>query len=281
MKHHEQLLLVQLLLRMPGMQNYNTRTTLLAGIPNNTSLLRDEGNPYTDISLLISQASQLYLSSGVWALHLLLDNAQARVTETAYATDLAKLRQQLVAEEPHSTRKELPPPGIDRVQLTPPGEHTNEDAITLFYCYAPEDTEFCRELEKQLALMKRNNIIASWYPLNMQPGAIIQEEVSEALQAADIVVLLVSSDFMASDRLYEEQVKPALLQYAAGTTTIIPVIVRPTAFWEVSEFGHLPTLPRDKRPVTTWENPDAAFASIARDIRAMVEDMKRRKRAGN
>jgi hypothetical protein len=276
MRHEQHTSLIRLLLRIPGMQGYTTRTTLLAGIPNSVSLHRDEGNSYTDTSLLVSQLTDLYLSSGEWALLIFLDNAHSRIAGTMLDEELAVLRQQLVAQTQLSTKISGPSRSHDQTQLsqnTPPAQ-TDNKPIAIFYCYASEDEFYCKELEKQLSILRRTKLITSWHSLNIQAGDVTQNETDRALQAADIVLLLVSPDFMASDRLYKEQVKPALLQHETGTKIVIPIIVRETAEWEDSEFGRLYPLPREKRPVKAWEDSDAAFASIARDIRIVVEGLK-------
>lgn len=281
MNHQQHTNLVQLLLRIPGIQSYNMRTTLLSGIPTSMSLPRDEGNSYTDISLLVSQLSDLYLSSGEWALQIFLENARSRITGTLLDGELANLQRQLVAQARCSrkiTRSSSPVRQTQPSQNIPSAQ-TDDEPIALFYCYAPEDERYCRELEKQLAVMKRNKLITSWHSLDVLGGDFIPGETNKTLQAADIVLLLVSPDFMASDRLYEEQVKPALLQRDAGITRVIPIIIRDTAGWEDSEFGRLAPLPPGKKPVKAWSNSDAAFASIAAGIRKVVEELRNKRRS--
>lgn len=279
MKREQHTSLTRLLLRIPGVQGYTTRTALLAGIPSSTSLLRDEGNSYTDISLLVSQLTDLYLSSGEWAVLIFLDNARSRIEGTMLDEELAVLRQQLIDQTQHTTKISSPSRSHDQTPLSQntPSEQTENKPIAVFYCYAPEDEIYCKELDKQLSILRRTKLITSWHSLNIRAGDVTQDQTDRALQAADIVLLLVSPDFMASDRLYKEQVKPALLQRETGTKIVIPIIARETAEWEDSEFGKLYPLPREKRPIKSWKDSDTAFASIARDIRTVVEDLKSRR----
>ncbi|GHO93820.1 hypothetical protein KSF_038680 [Reticulibacter mediterranei] len=281
MNHQQHTDLIQLLLRIPDMQSYTTRTTLLAGVPNSSSLLRNEGNPYTDISLLISQLTDLYLSSGEWALLIFLNNARSRIIGISLANELETLRHQLVAQAQRTGKTTGSSGSANQPQSsqTIPPAQTDDEPIAIFYCYAPEDERYCRELEKQLAVMRRNKLITSWHSLDIQAGAVAQDETDRALQAADIVLLLVSPDFMASDRLYEEQVKAALLRRETGIARVIPIIVRDTAEWENSEFGMLTALPPGKKSVKAWGNSDAAFASIAVGIRRVVEELRSKRRS--
>src|SRR5581483_1100552 len=196
MKSEQQTYLVRLLLRIPDIENPSTRTSLLASIPNRLSLARDHTNTENDISHLVEQLAQMRLLDGQRALLVFIDNALYRVEDTMTGKELAALRQQIATEDQLSAKK------TDSAK-------TADTPIALFYCYAPEDERYYKELDKQLAVMKRNKVITT-YGLDILAGTVTKEETERALQAADIVLLLVSPDLMASDRLYEELVKPAL-----------------------------------------------------------------------
>jgi len=72
-------------------------------------------------------------------------------------------------------------------------------AIEVFISYAHEDQAFLKELEKHLANLKRQNIIASWYDGDIKPGEEWQATIMERLNSAQIILLLVSADFINSD----------------------------------------------------------------------------------
>ncbi len=273
MNNQQRRSLVQLLLRIPGIEIYMTRTTLLIGIPNTHSLSRDEGNTQNDITMLVSQLSNIFLNdTGEWALQILIENARWRISGTTLDGELATLQQQLIAQHQHP---DTPPVSARPTPRPSPGPTpADKNLITIFYSYAPEDAYYCRELEKHLALLRRQKIIRSWHGLDTQAGAARPDETNRALEAADIVLLLVSPDFMNSDQLYEEQVLPALAQREAGTSVVIPIIVRDADGWKNSEFGKLFALPRDGKSIKASGNSDATFTSIAKDIRDVVERLK-------
>ena len=98
--------LIAALLDIPGIDDHNTRTTLLMGIPRH-ALTRSHTDTYTDISLLIDQLAGMHLQTGEWALLKFIDNALHRVQGINIASTLQNLRQQL---ESNQTNPPLPSP---------------------------------------------------------------------------------------------------------------------------------------------------------------------------
>ena len=93
--------LVAAFLNIPGIDDYNTRTTFLIGIPRH-ALTRSQADTYTDISFLIDQLTDMYLQTGEWALLKFIDNALHRVQGTNFASTLQNLRQQLESDQTNS-----------------------------------------------------------------------------------------------------------------------------------------------------------------------------------
>jgi len=58
----------------------------------------------------------------------------------------------------------------------------------------------------------------------------------------------------------------ALERHSRGECAVIPIILRPVD-WSHAPFANLQALPRDGKPVTTWNNREQAFANIAEGIR--------------
>ena len=63
-------------------------------------------------------------------------------------------------------------------------------------------------------------------------------------------------------------------RHEAGEARVIPIILRPVD-WEAAPFGRLLALPTDGKPVTEWDNQDAAFTDIAKGLRKVVEELNR------
>jgi Flp pilus assembly protein TadD len=141
--------------------------------------------------------------------------------------------------------------------------------VRLFYSYAHEDAPHREELEKHLASLQREGLISGWSDEELLPGADWRGEIVAALETADIVLLLVSADFISSDFIWNVEMQRALERHAEGSAIIIPVIVRPTDWKET--LGFLQAVPTSGRPVTEWDNRDAAWVDVVSGIRRLVQ----------
>jgi len=141
--------------------------------------------------------------------------------------------------------------------------------VKLFYSYSHKDEDLRDRLEVHLAALKRNNIISEWHDRRIMPGSEWAGEIATQLDAADIILLLVSPDFLASEYCCDREVRRAMKRHEAGKARVVPVILRPV-HWDDMPFSKLQALPRDGKPVTTWSNTDEAFESVAKGIRSIV-----------
>lgn len=145
-------------------------------------------------------------------------------------------------------------------------------AVTLFYCYAQRDREMRDELDKHLMPLKRSGLIESWYDGKIVPGAERDQEIKRQLTTAQIVLLLISPDFMASDYCYEQEMKVAIRRHERGSARVIPIILRDT-LWENTPFSALQVLPMDGKPIRSSSDRDRAFADVARAIQMVVTEI--------
>ena len=142
----------------------------------------------------------------------------------------------------------------------------------IFISYAREDEDLREKLEKQLAILRRQRLIETWHDRRIGAGAEWAGAIDRELEAADVVLLLVSADFLASDYINDIELKRAMERHEAGTATVIPVILRP-CLWQRGDFAKLQALPRDGEPVTSsnWPSQDAALSNVAEGIARVVE----------
>ncbi len=103
--------------------------------------------------------------------------------------------------------------------------------IKIFYSYAHEDKILRDELEKHLGALKRQGQVTEWYDRDIQAGMEWVHEINKYLNTANIILLLISSDFMASDYCYGIEMRRALDGHNSGEARIIPIILRPVV-WE-------------------------------------------------
>lgn len=145
----------------------------------------------------------------------------------------------------------------------------------VFFSYSHKDEDLRNRLETHLSMLKRQGQIEPWHDRRITAGDDLDNSIMAELEAADIVLFLVSADFLASNYCYEAEVARALERHKIGNTRVIPVILRPCE-WRSAPFGNLLALPTDGKPVTKWADLDDAFLDIATGIREAVEKTRPR-----
>ena len=146
------------------------------------------------------------------------------------------------------------------------------NGIEIFYAYSHKDENLRNELENHLSILKRQGIIKNWHDRKISGGKEWQGEINKHLDTAHIILLLISSDFMASDYCYDVEMKRAMERHETGEARVIPIILRPVT-WKRSPLGKLQAFPKDTKPVTKWEDPDEAFTDIVEGIIGVVEEL--------
>jgi hypothetical protein len=168
---------------------------------------------------------------------------------------------------------------IDTISRRAPEPHNEADAgqkssIEIFYSYSHHDAALRDELEKHLSLLRRQGFISNWHDRSVCASREWEGEINSHLNEARIILLLVSTDFMASDYIYDVELKRAMERHEKGEASVVPIILRPCD-WQGAPFSKLQALPKYAQPVTTWPNHDEAFLDIARGIRLLIEHLNK------
>ncbi len=154
-----------------------------------------------------------------------------------------------------------------------PSGKTPADPVTVFYSYAHEDEPLRDKLNKHLKLLEGNGVISSWHDRSIGAGREWKNQISEYLESAQIILLLISADFLASDYINDVELKRAMERHESGEARVIPIILR-DADWQIAEFSKLQALPKNAKPVSRWKDDDEAFTDIAKGIRLAAEEIK-------
>jgi CheY-like chemotaxis protein len=156
--------------------------------------------------------------------------------------------------------------------------------VTVFYSYAHEDEALRDELSGHLKILERRGLVSSWHDRQIRAGEDWHSKIDEALQMADLVLLLVSTDFINSDYIFGTELTVAMQRHAAGFATVVPIIVRAVNIEpedaEAFPFMKFQGLPTDLKAVTSWPNRDEAWTNVARGLRATVKAIHDKKAAG-
>lgn len=145
-------------------------------------------------------------------------------------------------------------------------------AARVFISYSHRDEGLRNELEVQLAMLKRQGLVDVWHDRRMLPGDHLDWTISRELDEADVILLLVSPDFIASDYCYKIEKARALRRHHDGEARLISVILRPCD-WTHTELGSFLVTPKDGRPITMWPDRDEAFLDVVQSIRRAIEEL--------
>lgn len=141
---------------------------------------------------------------------------------------------------------------------------------SVFFSYSHKDEALRDQLEAHLALLKNQGLIDAWYDRRIVVGDEVDDVIFSKLETADIILLLVSSDFLSSPYCYSREMMRAMERHAAGQARVIPVILRHCE-WTSAPFGKLMAAPRDGKPIMAWPDRDEALADVAKQVRRAVE----------
>lgn len=146
---------------------------------------------------------------------------------------------------------------------------SSDRPVRIFYCYSPRDVELREKLEAHLALLRRSGHIFAWHEQCLEPGMDWQAQAAQKLEQADVILLLVSADLVASDYHYDVEIKRAIERHQRGEARVIPVLLRPVDL-QNAPFADLAVLPVGGKPVTAWTNQDQAWENIASELRRSI-----------
>jgi len=144
------------------------------------------------------------------------------------------------------------------------------DKVEIFISYSHGDIKLLAELEKHLTILKRNGLGLLWTDQNIDKGSEWSPEILRHLDNADIVLLLISADFIASDFCYEKEMTRAMERHERHEACVIPVILRPCR-WKSTPFAVLQAVPDNAKPVSTARNQDEAFVEVTKRIQEVIE----------
>lgn len=180
-----------------------------------------------------------------------------------------------------SPTKVVPAPAGPTPTATPPPDQAGANGeleakkppVEVFISYSHEDKLLRNQLAIQLSNLRRQEVIRDWFDGDIIPGMEWREQIQQHLEHAQIILLLISADFMASEFCYSIEMTQAIQKHKDGKARVLPILLRPTDF-EGAPFAKLLMLPTDAKPITKWTNKDDAFEDIVKGIRRAINELK-------
>ncbi|MEH2248673.1 SUMF1/EgtB/PvdO family nonheme iron enzyme [Nostoc sp.] len=145
-------------------------------------------------------------------------------------------------------------------------------SLKVFCSYSHNDEPLKDELAKHLTMLERQGVISTWHDRKILPGKEWDQQIKENLNTADIILLLISSDFISSKFCWDVEVNRAIERHDAGEACVIPIILRKVS-WQSAPFARLQALPKNALPVKSWIDQDDAFTNVAEGIKVAAEQL--------
>ncbi len=145
--------------------------------------------------------------------------------------------------------------------------------VEVFYSCAEADARWLDQLASHLAALRNQGEIITWHRRQAEPGSDWRPDTAERLRSASLLLLLVSPAFLASEYLYRVELPQIMQRQHANGVHVLPLLVRPCD-WSGTPFAHMQMLPRTHLPLSQWPDPDAGFAEIAQEIRAILRTLR-------
>ncbi|WP_437969908.1 SUMF1/EgtB/PvdO family nonheme iron enzyme [Sorangium sp. So ce260] len=142
--------------------------------------------------------------------------------------------------------------------------------IDVFISYARKDAALLGELVTHLALMHHQGLVRTWHDREIEAGADWGAEILGRLDAARIVLLLVSADFLASPSCWDREMARAMARHTAGAAHVVPILLR-ACDWKAAPFAALAALPDGERPIQSWPDRDEAWTDVTARLRGLIE----------
>jgi len=151
-------------------------------------------------------------------------------------------------------------------------EAVSSKPVEIFISYSRKDQRFLEELRAHLKIGESSGRIHVWHDGNLAPGVEWEQEIYAHFCSAQIILLLVSADFFASEYCVKRELPAALQRHQDAGVTVVPVIVRPCD-WQRTQLADLQALPKNSKAIDLWEHKDEAYDDIARSLAKLVDTL--------
>jgi hypothetical protein len=141
---------------------------------------------------------------------------------------------------------------------------------SVFISYSHKDERLRNELATHLTILQNQKIITFWHDRKITAGSEWGKEIDDNLCKADLILLLVSPDFLASEYCNDIELKLAMDRHRKGEAIVIPIILKPVD-WKWAPFAALQACPTNGKAVTKWSNRDEAFTNVLEAIRLVAQ----------
>lgn len=153
-------------------------------------------------------------------------------------------------------------------------EPSPSEAPKVFISYSHSDADMMLVLCKHLEPLKRLNLIELWTDNELKAGVEWDKYISEELKQAEIILLLISIDFINSEYCYQKELEHAMNRHKEGSAKVVPIILR-DCLWKHEVYSKIQALPKHAKPVTTWPDLDEVWTQVAGELMKTAKELRK------
>lgn len=141
----------------------------------------------------------------------------------------------------------------------------------LFFSYSHQDESMRDELEKHFSVLRYQGAIESWHDRKIGPGKEWVKEIDVNLESSEVILLLISHNFLASKYCFEIEAQRALEKHERGEARVIPVILD-SCDWKNTPLGELQAATKDGKAISKYPNPNDGFLEVVEAVRNVIKE---------
>ncbi|MEK7408894.1 MAG: toll/interleukin-1 receptor domain-containing protein, partial [Acidobacteriota bacterium] len=145
--------------------------------------------------------------------------------------------------------------------------------IKVFCSYSHRDRNLKEALEAHFASLRLAGRISDfWSDDEITAGTEFDPLIRRELEAAHIILLLLSADYFNSHYCWNIEAQAAMELHDGAKARVVPVLLRHVN-WQVTPIKKYSVLPKNLTPATAWQDQDAVFRHVVEEVDRVVEEV--------
>ena len=147
-----------------------------------------------------------------------------------------------------------------------------KEKVKIFFSYAHEDRAYLNEFKDYIKIFERNGLVERWDDNELVVGEKWDNTIKDKIYSADIVIFLLSASSLASDYIYNHELKIAFELNDMDEVYVIPIIIK-DCLWDMTGFSEFQILPIDGKAVNSWRLREEAWTATARGLKKAIDNI--------
>jgi len=153
--------------------------------------------------------------------------------------------------------------------------------LKVFISYSKHDREdYLVPMTRFLKPLMRGGLLETWDDSQILPGEEWDEAIKSEIEEADVILLLVSTNSLNTDYIWNVEIEAAMQRHEAGTAKVVPIVLS-TCLWTEKDQNDeyifppakLNALPSKGKPINKWPDRDEAWQAVAEGLKALIKPL--------